>query len=102
VALAHAQQHERGGHDADRQVDPEDPLPGQALDDRAARPSGTMSAEPAPWTARAAISQPTVGASAQAADATAKSTRPAAYRLRRPKRSPRAAPVISSTAKLRL
>ena len=61
-----------------------------------------ISAEPAPWTARAAISQPTLGESAHAAEASAKSASPAAYRLRLPKRSPSAAAVISSTAKLRL
>ena len=41
-----------------------------------ARPSGMISAAPAPWTARAAISQPTSGASAHAADATANSAEP--------------------------
>ena len=60
------------------------------------------SAAPAPWTARAAISQPTSGASAQAAEASAKSASPAANIRRRPNRSPSAAAVISSTAKLRL
>ena len=38
---------------------------------RRARPRVSTSAAPAPWTARAAISQPTSGASAQAADAAA-------------------------------
>ncbi len=64
--------------------------------------SGITSAAPAPWTARAAISQPMVGASAHAADAAVNSPRPATNIRRRPKRSPSAAPVISSTAKLRL
>ena len=41
-----------------------------------ASPSGISSAAPAPWTARAAISQPTSGASAQAADAAVKRPRP--------------------------
>jgi hypothetical protein len=49
-----------------------------------ARPSGSSSAAPAPWTARATISQPTSGASAHAADAAVNRPRPAAYRLRRP------------------
>ena len=41
-----------------------------------ASPSGMISAAPAPCTARAAISQPTSGASAQAADAAANSPKP--------------------------
>ena len=45
---------------------------------RRARPRVSTSAAPAPWTARAAISQPTSGASAQAADAAANSPRPPA------------------------
>jgi hypothetical protein len=49
-----------------------------------ARPSGMISADPAPCTARAAISQPTLGASAPAADAAANSPTPTAYSLRRP------------------
>ena len=69
---------------------------------RSASATGVSSAAPAPCAARAAISQPTPGASAHAADASANSPRPAAYRFRRPKRSPSAAPVISRTAKLRL
>ena len=67
-----------------------------------AKESGSTSAAPAPWIARAAISRPTFGASAQAAEATANRISPAAYMRRRPKRSPSAAPVISSTAKERL
>ena len=43
-----------------------------------ARPSGISSAAPAPCTARAPISQPTLGASAQAADDRAKRPRPTA------------------------
>jgi hypothetical protein len=69
---------------------------------RSARPSGMTSAAPTPWTARAAISVPTSGASAAAPDAAAKSASPIAYKRRRPKRSPSAAAVISSTPKLRL
>ncbi len=61
-----------------------------------------ISAAPAPWTARAAISQPTLGASAHAADAAEKIASPAANIRRRPNRSPSAAPLISSTAKLRV
>ena len=43
-----------------------------------ASPSGMISAAPAPWTARAAISQPASGASAQTADAVANSPSPVA------------------------
>jgi hypothetical protein len=64
--------------------------------------SGISSAAPAPCTPRAAISVPASGASAQAADAAVNSARPAAYMRRRPSRSPSAAPVVNSTAKLRL
>jgi hypothetical protein len=66
------------------------------------RASGITSAAPAPCTPRAAISQPGSGASAHAADAAANRVSPAVNMRRRPKRSPSAAPVISSTAKLRL
>ena len=64
--------------------------------------SGITNAAPTPCTARAAISQPMLGASAHAADAATNSPRPATNMRRRPKRSPSAAAVISSTAKLRL
>ena len=64
--------------------------------------SGRMKAAPAPCTARAAIRKPTSGLSAHAADATENSPRPNANRRFRPNRSPTAAAVISSTAKLRL
>lgn len=67
-----------------------------------ARASVVTAAAPAPWTARAAISAPTEGATAQAAEATTKRPMPAAKTRRRPSRSPSAAAVISSTAKLRL
>src|ERR671914_2398392 len=60
------------------------------------------SAAPAPWTARAAMSQPTPGARAQAADVAANSARPPANMRRRPKRSPSAAAGSSSTASVRL
>jgi hypothetical protein len=68
---------------------------------RSAIASGTTSAPPTPCAARAAISHSIVGASAHAADAATKSPRPTANIRRRPRRSPSAAPVISSTAKLR-
>ena len=61
---------------------------------------GMSMAEPAPCTARAAISQPMPGASADAADATVNSPIPATNNRRRPNLSPSAAAVISSTAKL--
>ena len=41
-----------------------------------ARPSVSTSAAPDPWSARAAISQPTLGASALAADAAANRANP--------------------------
>jgi hypothetical protein len=64
--------------------------------------SGITSAAPAPWTARATISQPMPGAAAQAADASVNRPIPAMNIRRRPSRSPSAAPVNSSTAKLRM
>src|SRR5262249_31191911 len=69
---------------------------------RSARPSGITSADPAPWTARATINASTLGASAAATDAAVNRPSPSANSLRRPYRSPTTAPVISSTAKLRL
>ncbi len=69
---------------------------------RSAIASGMTSAAPAPCAARAAISQPTFPASAQAADAATNNVRPATNTRRRPNRSPSAAPVSSSTAKHRL
>src|SRR6266540_1625946 len=63
--------------------------------------SGMTKAAPAPWNVRAAMSTSTDGASAHAAEATVNSPSPAAKTRRRPYRSPRAAPVISSTAKQR-
>ena len=60
--------------------------------------SGVTIAAPAPWSARAAISAPVVGASAASAEATVKMPRPITNIRRRPKRSPSAAPVSSSTA----
>ena len=61
-----------------------------------------ISAAPAPCRTRPAMSQPTSGASAEAAEATAKIASPQANMRLRPSRSPSAAAVISSTAKLRL
>ena len=55
-------------------------------------------AAPIPCTARAAIRVSTLGASAAAAEAVVKMPSPMAKRRRRPKRSPSAAPVRSSTA----
>src|SRR5579859_1039376 len=52
--------------------------------------------------ARAAINQPTLGARAAPADAAVKRPSPVTSIRRRPKWSPSAAPVKSSTAKLRL
>ena len=63
--------------------------------------SGMISAAPAPCTARAAISEPASGATAHPTEAAANRPRPPANRRRRPKRSPSAAAVIISTAKLR-
>src|SRR5947207_263248 len=63
--------------------------------------SGITIAPPRPCTARAASSAPIVGASAAAALARVKMLSPSASRRRRPKRSPSAAPVSSSTAKVR-
>ena len=60
--------------------------------------SGVTIAAPAPCSARAAINAPVVGASAASAEATVKMPRPITNMRRRPKRSPSAAPVSSSTA----
>ena len=62
--------------------------------------SGVTIAAPAPWKARAPTSVAVLGATAAAADASVKSARPAMNIRRRPKRSPSAAPVRSSTAKV--
>ena len=62
--------------------------------------SGVTIAPPTPCTARAAISQPIVGASAAAADPAVKMTIPIRNMRLRPNRSPRAAPIRSSTAKV--
>ena len=57
-------------------------------------------APPSPCTARAAISASTEGASAAATDAAVKMPIPITNIRRRPKRSPRAAPMSRKTAKL--
>ena len=74
---------------------------GKAAPTRASA-SGITSAAPAPWTVRAATSQPADGASAQAPEARANKTSPAASSRRRPNRSPSAAALSSSTPRLRL
>ncbi len=61
--------------------------------------SGSTIAPPSPCTARATLSASTDGASAAATEASVKMPTPIAKTRRRPKRSPRAAPVRSSTAK---
>ncbi len=66
------------------------------------RVSGVTIAEPEPWTARATISQPALGASAAAAEPAVKMARPMRNIRRRPNRSPRLAPVSSRTAKVRV
>ena len=62
--------------------------------------SGITIAPPMPWKARAMSSARIDGASAAAAEETVKIARPIASIRRRPKRSPSAAPVSSSTAKV--
>ena len=59
--------------------------------------SGVAMAAPAPWMARAADQQAGGGASAAAAEATVKRAMPVTNMRLRPKRSPSAAPVSSST-----
>jgi hypothetical protein len=63
-----------------------------------ARLPGTSSAAPTPCSARIAISQWTVGDSAQAMDAAAKTATPSRKMRRRPKRSPSAPPTSSREA----
>ena len=62
--------------------------------------SGVTIAAPTPWMARAAISTPMLGASAEAALPAVNTVTPMISRRRRPNRSPSAAPVSSSTAKV--
>ena len=68
--------------------------------DRIVSVSGNTIAPPRPWMARAAISSFEEPARAAAAEAAVKIPRPIANNRRRPKRSPSAAPVRSSTAKV--
>jgi len=68
--------------------------------DSIVRVSGVKIAPPTPCTARAATSAPIVGASAAAAEPAVKTATPVVNIRRRPNRSPSAAPVSSSTAKL--
>ena len=63
---------------------------------------GRTIAAPAPWIARAATSASIDGASAASALAPVKTPRPIVNMRLRPKRSPSAAPVSSSTAKERV
>ena len=62
--------------------------------------SGVTIAAPAPCSARKRISAPVDGASAAPAEARVKRPRPITNMRLRPKRSPSAAPVSSSTAKV--
>ena len=66
--------------------------------DRTVSVNGITIAPPTPWRARATSSARIDGARAAAADAAVKIATPIASRRRRPKRSPSAAPVNSSTA----
>ena len=66
------------------------------------RVSGVTIAAPNPCNARAAISASIDGARAARADAPVKMPSPIPNIRLRPKRSPSAAPVISSTAKARV
>ncbi len=75
---------------------------GATAADRRVSDRGITSAPPAPCTARAVTSQPIEGDKAAAADAALNTNSPATNMRRRPKRSPRAAPVSRSTAKVRV
>ena len=66
--------------------------------DRTVSVNGITIAPPRPWAARATSSAKIDGASAAAADAAVKIAMPITSSRRRPKRSPSAAPVNSSTA----
>ena len=70
--------------------------------DRMVRVSGVTIAPPTPWMARARIRISVVGASAASADAPMKIPIPIRKTRFRPNRSPRAAPVMSRTAKVRV
>ena len=75
---------------------------GETAADNSVNDSGMISAAPTPWTARANTNHPTVGDTAAAADATVNSVSPDRNIRRLPNRSPRAAPVSRSTAKVRV
>ena len=66
------------------------------------RLSGARIAAPTPWTARAPISAPVVGARAAPADAAVKIAMPTRNMRLRPKRSPSADPVSRKTANARV
>ena len=66
------------------------------------RVRGTTMAPPAPWRARAMMSVSMLVDIAASAEAAVKMARPMTNSRRRPKRSPSAAPVSSSTAKVRV
>ena len=66
--------------------------------DRIVRLSGVTIAPPMPWTARARIRTSLFGARAAASEPAVNTMRPMTNTRRRPKRSPSAAPVSSSTA----
>ena len=136
AALGDPGEHERHGEQADRDVDPEDPLPGEALGDGAADHRAARDREAGEALQRADRRAAALGREggaderqrerhhergAGALDGAGgdqrsrrrararrrprrarRATRPAANRRRRPKRSPSAEAVISSTAKLRL
>ena len=60
--------------------------------------AGFMSAAPAPWTTRAPIRNPALGASAQASEEPLKTARPMTKTRRRPNRSASLPPVSMSAA----
>src|SRR6185437_941955 len=92
----------RGGADAgDRAPDAEragPALPGRVGAWSRTSDAGTSSAAPAPWTSRAPTRTGIDGASPQAAEASAKVTRPARKTSRPPSRSASAPPASSSPA----
>ena len=75
---------------------------GDTAAERSVSVSGVTIAAPTPWIARATTSVSMLGASAAAAEAAVKITIPIANMRLRPKRSPSAAPVSSSTANVRV
>ena len=68
--------------------------------ERMVRVSGVTMAPPTPCRARAAMRAPMLGATAAAAEPSVKMPRPTRNMRLRPKRSPSAAPVSRSTAKV--